>query len=166
MAALIIRVLGSSPNALLHPILQDAGSCLPVPFYWPVSYTSNLIRLWQIRYAKHCSASRIINFVICFWNNSHTIFSSVFIDSKPLKPEGTWQFSMTTCLAVWPDCLDQQFVSDQQTLVWDLVHLIVSLLHVLRTHCKNCSSTWVQTRAHSRCQQTVGLNAWVSEWRT
>lgn len=109
MAALITRVLGSSPNILLHPVLQDAGSCLPVPFYCPVSYTSNLIRLWQIRYAKHCSASRIINFVICFWNNSHTIFSSVFIDSKLLKPEGTWQFSMTTCLAVWPDCLDQQF---------------------------------------------------------
>jgi len=142
----------------MHPVLQNARPCLPVPFYCSVSYASNLIRLWQIRYAEYCSASRIINFMMCFWNNSYTIFSSIFIDSKILKPEGTRQFSLTTCLSrltrlSWPTVS----VSNQQTPLWVPVPLI-SLLHVVRAHCKRSTSTQVQMKAFSQCQQTQGLS--------
>lgn len=37
---------------------------------------------------------RIINFITWFWNNSYAVFSSIFIDSELLNPEGTGQFSM------------------------------------------------------------------------
>lgn len=151
-------MLGSSSSILLNAVLQNARPCLPVPFYCSVSYASNLIRLWQIRYAEYCSASRIINFMMCFWNNSYTVFSSIFIDCKILKPEDKWQFILTTCLSrltrlSWPTIS----VCNQQTCIWDPVPLI-SLLHVLRACCKISSSIQVQMEAFLSCQQTLGLS--------